>query len=68
MKQTYLSVDELPVTLNAKDIQRVLGISRATAYNLLKSDKFPTLYIGTRMIVPKDAFITWMNENTKKIF
>lgn len=66
MRAVYKTIDELPVTLNAQNIQQVLGISRAMAYNLLRSESFPTLHIGSRKIVPKDAFINWMNQNTGK--
>ena len=38
-----------------------LGISRANAYNLMRSKGFPTLKIGKRMIVPKDKLIAWID-------
>ncbi len=66
MKATYKSMEELPITLNVEDIQKYLGISRAMAYNLLRSDGFPTLLVGTRKIVPRDAFLDWLKENTGK--
>ncbi len=66
MKATYKTFEELPVTLNAQNIQNVLGISRAMAYNLLNSENFPTLKIGSRKIVPKDLFIKWVNENISR--
>ena len=52
----------LPVALNAELVAAMLGISRAGAYNLMRSEGFPTLYIGKRMIVPKDKLLTWMNK------
>ena len=51
----------LPVALNADQVAAVLGISRAGAYNLMRSEGFPTLFIGKRMVVPKDKLIAWMN-------
>lgn len=62
--QTYTSIEQLPITLTAGDIQRILGISRAGAYNLLSSQGFPTLRIGGRIVVPKEQFIRWMDRNT----
>ena len=52
---------QLPMALNAKQVAAVLGISRAGAYNLMRSEGFPTLYVGKRMIVPKDRLLAWMD-------
>ena len=57
--------DQLPVALNANHVAAALGISRAGAYNLMRSKGFPTLFIGKRMIVPKDKLLAWINEQTK---
>ncbi len=65
MTNTYTSMEELPVTLNAQDVATVLGISRANAYCLMHSRGFPTLQIGKRMVVPKDKLIEWINEHIK---
>ena len=66
MKQIYKAIDELPAILNAKIIKEFLGISNGTAHALLNSEGFPTLRINTRKLVPKDAFVLWMKENTGK--
>ena len=56
---------QLPMALNAKEVAAVLGISRAGAYNLMRSEGFPTLFIGKRMVVPKDRLMDWMNTEIK---
>ena len=56
---------QLPMALNAKQVAAVLGISRAGAYNLMRSEGFPTLFIGKRMVVPKDRLMDWMNAQIK---
>ena len=43
---------------------QVLGISQAGAYDLLHSEGFPVLKIGTRMVVPKEKFRQWVERNT----
>ena len=58
----YKSFDQLPVTIQAEDIAAVLGISRAGAYTLMRSKGFPTIFIGKRMVVYRDKFIQWMDE------
>ena len=67
MKQTvYKSYDELPLMLSVPEVAAVLGISRAGAYELVRSDGFPTLKIGSRIVVPKEKFIAWVDEKTSE--
>ena len=61
MTTTYTSNNQLPLSLNANDIAAVLGISRANAYTLMRAKGFPTIFIGKRMIVPRNKFIEWMD-------
>lgn len=60
----YKSYDELPLMLSVVDVAQVLGISRAGAYELVKSADFPAMKIGTRIIVPKERFIEWINKQS----
>ena len=65
MKQAvYKSYDELPLMLSVPEVAAVLGISRAGAYELVRSDGFPALKIGSRIVVPKERFIEWVNAQT----
>ena len=65
MKQTvYKNYDELPLMLSVPEVASVLGISRAGAYELVRSDGFPALKIGSRIVVPKDKLIAWVDEKT----
>ena len=52
--------------LRAEDIQVILGISRAGAYQLMHRADFPTIYIGKRMVVPEDKFREWMDAQAKR--
>ena len=58
----YTSMEQLPLALNADDIAQVLGISRACAYELMRSDGFPTLRIGKRMTVLKVKLLEWIDQ------
>ena len=62
----YKTYDELPLFIDAKTVSRVLGISRTSAYELMHQKTFPTLKIGARMVVPKEKFIKWVNDNVSK--
>ncbi len=60
--RTYKSFDELPLTLTAKEVSDVLGISLAGAYELTRSDGFPAFKLGNRTIVHRDKFIKWLED------
>ena len=66
MKDTkFKSYDDLPPMLSVPDLTEALGISRAGAYELVKSEGFPTLHIGNRILIPKDELIAWIKRSTK---
>ena len=60
-KVKYTSYDELPLMLSVPEVAAVLGISRAGAYELVRSRGFPTLKIGNRIVVPKEKFLVWID-------
>ena len=62
-KLVYKTYDELPLFIDVKTVSSVLGISRSGAYELMHEKSFPTLKIGARMVVPKEKFIKWVNDN-----
>ncbi len=66
MECKYKSYDELPLMLSVIQIAEVLGISRTSAYELAHTKGFPSITIGNRMVIPKDKFIEWIDEQTKK--
>ncbi len=53
MESKYKSYEELPLFLNAAMVAKVLGVSG-----------FPILKVGSRMVVPKEKFIQWVEEHT----
>ena len=56
----YKNYDELPLVLNAKDVSKVLGLSLAGTYELMREKDFPAKRIGKRIIVPRDEFLEWL--------
>ena len=67
MKESvYTAYDELPLFLNAETVAKLLGISISSSYELMHEKGFPVLRIGNRMIVPKEKFRKWVEENTRK--
>ena len=61
----FKSYDDLPLTLTVPEVAEVLGISRAGAYELARSADFPSMRIGSRILVPKEKFICWIDEQAE---
>ena len=59
---TYHSYDDLPLFLNAELISKVLGVSLASAYELMHDKELPAVHVGSRIVVPKEQFQQWVEE------
>ena len=66
-KETFKSYEDLPLMLSVPEMATALGISRAGAYELARSEGFPVLRIGTRIVIPKDKLQEWVDKQTEKI-
>ena len=65
MKQSeYKSYDDLPLFLNAATVAKALGVAPSSAYELMHEADFPALKIGSRIVVPKEKFILWVEQHT----
>lgn len=62
---TYRNYNDLPLMLSVLEVANVLGISRAGAYELVRADRFPKIRIGNRIVVPRDKFIAWIDQQTE---
>ncbi|MBF0709387.1 helix-turn-helix domain-containing protein [Alkalihalobacillus hwajinpoensis] len=56
----YRMLDNYPDVLNVSDVQRVLGIGRKQAYELVHSGNFHVINIGKRIKVSKSVLIKWI--------
>ena len=65
-KEMFKSYEELPLMLSVPEMAAALGISRAGAYELARSEGFPALRIGTRIVIPKDELREWIRRNMGK--
>ena len=65
-KETFKSYEDLPLMLSVPEMAAALGISRAGGYELARSEGFPALRIGTRIVIPKDELREWIKRNMGK--
>ena len=64
LKSEYRSYDDLPLFLNAETVAKVLDVSPSSGYELMHEPDFPVLRVGSRMVVPKEQFIQWVEVHT----
>ena len=60
------SFEELPVTLRVEQVGEILGISRGMAYKLANQKNFPSVRVNSRIIVPRDRFLDWLEKESEK--
>ena len=53
-------------TMSVQELSTQMGISLPKAYELVKTPGFPTLRIGTRILVPIDAYKEWLMKQSVK--
>ena len=53
------SYADLPLFLNANLVAQVLGVSISTAYEVMHEPG-----VGSRMVVPKEKFMQWAEEQS----
>lgn len=55
--------DDLPLVLDVRHIQCIMGISRTGAYELVHRPGFPAFRSGRLIKVRKKAFFEWMEKS-----
>ena len=63
MKETaYKTYDDLPMFINVRAVAKLLGISQSSGYELMHEKGFPAIKIGSRIVIPRDKLIAWIEE------
>ena len=57
---------ENKMTMTVSELSKYLGIGRATAYELVNSEGFPSFRIGKKILINVDALKDWINQNIQK--
>jgi hypothetical protein len=56
------------IIYTVKDIQNILSLGRTKAYELMRSDGFPSVKLNNRLYVSKENFEKWFNKQTNKTY
>jgi len=59
------AIKEQDLVLRVIDIADILGISKSSAYQLVRQKDFPKVRIGKRIIIPRDNFFSWLNRQAQ---
>ncbi len=60
-KTRITNYEQLPLILDVPDVQSILGISRAKAYELCHMQGFPAIWVSNRRIkISRKAFFEWL--------
>ena len=51
-------------TYTVEEIQDILGISKSTAYALVKNNAFKSIHVGRHIRISKKSFDEWLDNQT----
>jgi excisionase family DNA binding protein len=58
--------EDYPITMTAKHVAEILGISLRMTYEEMKNPDFPAIKIGRHIKVHRDKFFEWMDRKADK--
>ena len=62
-------IDNIDIKLyNVDDIQRIFGIGRSKAYQLLSSSGFPAIKLNKKILVEKSKLEEWISKTSGKSY
>ncbi len=50
------------LTVNVKEMAKMVGISTCTAYDLIHRKGFPVVWVGKRAVIPVEGLKKWLND------
>ena len=50
--------------MSVQELAQQMGISLPKAYELVKEPGFPTIRIGTRILIPVEGFQNWLRQKS----
>ncbi|MCL6449058.1 MAG: helix-turn-helix domain-containing protein [Armatimonadetes bacterium] len=58
--------ENYPLLLKAKEVQKILDVSKGKMYELLNSKDFPVVKVGRCFRVPRDGLKAWIERQQAK--
>jgi len=54
------------MTMTVSDLQQAMGIGRNAAYDLVNRADFPKVRVGKKIVIPRDAFLRWLDRQANQ--
>ena len=58
--------EDLPMFVSVPLLSKLFGISQSSGYELMHEKGFPSLRIGSRIVIPRDKLIEWIESRVGK--
>ncbi|MDO9574033.1 MAG: helix-turn-helix domain-containing protein [Candidatus Contubernalis sp.] len=58
-----VNTQELPICLRVEQVAEVLGVSKKTAYSLVKAENLAIRVGPKRLVVPRDRFVRFLEQS-----
>jgi len=56
----------IKLTISVSECARAIGINKTKMYEIVKSDKFPSIVLGSRILIPIIPFLDWLEDVSRK--
>ena len=60
------SLNELPISFQAIEIAKMLGVSKSYVYKILKSGELPHYEVGGRKVISRMDFLSWLDSKRRQ--
>lgn len=60
-----MEINLLPVTVTVQDAAKLLGVSRPTVYQLMKTKGFPAFRVGNRTLIDYELLKEWSKKQVE---
>lgn len=60
-------IKDLPLLLDAKDLEKIIPVNRTAIYELFKREGFPKFRLGRRLMVPTHLFFKFLEDEARKL-
>lgn len=61
-----MASEDKTLAISVEELGRRVNLSRCGAYKLVRSEGFPSVRIGGRIVIPVRELETWLAEQAKK--
>lgn len=64
--ENFTDWSQIPLVIGPEQVAKVMGVGKNVAYELFHSKGFPSMKVGRRWLVGRDAFKNWLEMANSK--